>query len=112
MNIGRRKFSIGGWKNGLSRVGGALLFVILASGITLSRKAEGQTPPQYGPVTLDGVLNPSEWSSVERLDLPPWQAPAGTELYGKFVGNAYVLGIKSASVGAGAFGTIWVNSDN
>jgi len=68
--------------------------------------AQGNT---YGTIKVDGSL--ADWTTVDRLDLFPWQGSAGAELYGTFGTNNFVFGLKSPLIAAGATITIWINAD-
>ncbi|MBI4870195.1 MAG: cadherin [Candidatus Riflebacteria bacterium] len=63
----------------------------------------------YGPITLDG--NMADWPGRYRLDLPPWHAPLGTELYGCLEEGNYVFALVSPELTPGARVTIWLNTD-
>jgi Ca2+-binding RTX toxin-like protein len=78
-----------------------------AGGYTVSAPATSQPSPTVGPLTLDGKL--SDWTSADRIDLPGARQ-AGYELYGRYVGDTYVVAISSAvAIGAGT--TVWLNTD-
>ena len=67
------------------------------------------TGARFGPLTLDG--NVGDWPGRYRLDLPPWQGPLGTELYGALEDGNYVFGLVSPELQPGVKVTIWLNTD-
>ena len=76
-------------------------------GYTVAPPKGSQPSPTVGPLTLDGSL--SDWTSADRIDHPGSQQ-AGYQLYGRYVGDTYVVAISSA-VAIGANTTIWLNTD-
>jgi serralysin len=76
-------------------------------GYTVAPPKGSQPSPTVGPITLDGNL--SDWTSADRIDLPGTRQ-TGYELYGRYVGDTYVVAISSA-VAVGANTTIWLNTD-
>ncbi|MCJ2035345.1 putative Ig domain-containing protein [Methylobacterium sp. J-068] len=76
-------------------------------GYTVAPAPVTQPSPVIGPITLDGSL--SDWTSADRID-HPGARQAGYELYGRYVGDNYVVAISSA-VAIGANTTIWLNTD-
>lgn len=74
-----------------------IIIVALISGATI------------GEITLDGDI--SDWPGRYRLDLPPWQASLGTQLYGTYQDGHFVLAIVSPDIATGTNVTVWLNTD-
>jgi Ca2+-binding RTX toxin-like protein len=74
---------------------------------TVAQPTPTQPPTQIGSLTLDGNLG--DWTAADRLD-PAGNRVAGYEIYGKVVGDQYVIALKS-DVAIGANTTAWFNTD-
>jgi Ca2+-binding RTX toxin-like protein len=74
---------------------------------TVAQPTAPQPPTQIGGLTLDGSL--ADWTAADRLD-PAGNRVAGYEIYGKVVGDQYVIALKS-DVAIGANTTAWFNTD-
>ena len=64
-------------------------------------------PPVVGAITLDGDLK--DWTAADRIELAG-NTVAGHEVYGKLVGDNYIIAIKS-DIAIGANTTAWFNVD-
>lgn len=61
--------------------------------------------------TLNGILDPGEWSGATRLDYVPGASPVGYSLYGTIEGGAFVFSLQSATT-INPNTTIWLNVDH
>ncbi|PID45496.1 MAG: hypothetical protein CSB47_08225 [Proteobacteria bacterium] len=68
-----------------------------------------QTSLQAAPITIDGNID--DWTSEDRLELPPRSPVPGYELSGRYENNAYKILLRKLSGSIGPSTTFWLNTD-